>query len=151
MFWEIFSKGLLVGRKLFKYSNGLRIVHGDPFLLWRKMCSHPVNLQELLPALESGAEPDATKAIDALVEVFGLVKLDPATGKGLTDWEVVEVLDSFNQYLASLKKNGDPGPTSQPATDSLSSISLGGPGAELTGCSDCGSTSPASTPSDASP
>ena len=109
---------------VFPYYDGERKRYADPFGVWRKLVNHPkFNMQEMTPLVEMGEEPETTICIEAVVEVFGIKRWNPVTHTGLTDMQVLIVLDRFDNFLGAIKKNFVYGSTSSPTTDLESSIS----------------------------
>ncbi len=92
-------------RALFIYWNGAEWRYGDPAILWRKLFARPdVNVESILPLADAGHEPEASTLHDHLVDVFELEPYDSATARGLTAWEVHEVLNAFSACVRTLKK-----------------------------------------------
>ena len=105
------------GRLLLSYWDGEQIRHIDPYRAYRQLASHPeINLEEIAPLVDQGQEPETSKLIEVLTEVFGVTRWDDATATGLTDWEIINLLAMLNDYLLGLKKKSSHGPTPPPAT-----------------------------------
>lgn len=116
-------------RLLFQYHDGKQTRYGDPFGLWRALHAHPtLNLERDADALDRGEEPAATQAITALCQIFGVQRWNEQTGRGLTDWEVCDLIVQLQQYLDALKKNTSAGPTSPEPTGLPSSTGQEAPG-----------------------
>ena len=108
-------------RRIFEYWDGAAWRHGDPFRLWRGLMNHPkLNMETMLEAADRGDEPETTVAVEAVCELFGLHQLDPDTGKGLTDDQVIEILYQLASYVNDQKKTLNPGLTSSSPTDQSS-------------------------------
>ncbi len=105
----------------FRYFDGQRVRYGDPLQLYRAFVHHPANLAVLAPAVDEQKEPETTQFLQAICEIFGLHRYDPATGRGLTDAEILGVVDQFYRYLEEVKKKLGPGWTSLQATAGASS------------------------------
>lgn len=135
-------------RRLFRYWDGRRWRYGDPFVLWRAIVNHPtVNFENALPLVDEGQEPETSQVIAALYSIFDVAAWNEQQGTGLTQWEVLGVLGSFNEYLESLKKSTSPGPISSPPTEwTPSSASPAAPDPAESASSASGSTPSASTP-----
>ena len=100
-------------RLIFEYFDGQQWRYGDPFALWRALVNHETfNLTNHLPAVDRGEEPESTIAVEAITEVFGLVRWDSRGGRGLTDGQVIDILTELAVYLEELKKKRSPGLTS---------------------------------------
>jgi len=131
-------------RLIFRYHNGLFWTAADPILLWRQLLNRPeLNYDGIAAALDAGQEPESSQAIEALCQVFGLTRFDARRGAGLTDLEMLDMLGDFQEYLATVKKNISPGPTSPAPGESWSSISLAPQGEATNPSSDLPSTPPA--------
>ena len=86
--------------------------------------NHPTfNLQEMTPLVEQGIEPETSICIEAVAEVFSIKRWDTATETGLTDMQILIVLDRFDSFLGAIKKNFASGATSSATTDWESSTS----------------------------
>lgn len=108
---------------LLRYWDGTGWRYGDPFLLYRKLWSHPtLNIEAQAPLVDAGQEPETTEFVTSLAEIFGVERWDPDTGRGLTDWEVLDCFQQLNEYMVALKKNTSGSPTSLPPTESASSM-----------------------------
>ncbi len=129
-------------RSLFRYWNGEKHVYADPFKVWRAILNHPkFNVETMAHLVDDGVEPETTMCVDAMCEIFGVTRWDAQDTTGLTDMEILTLLDSFDTYLANVKKNSSLGVTSSPPTDSVSSSSQEAP-KPTTNCSlDATSTS----------
>jgi hypothetical protein len=109
-------------RGFFHYFDGTGDRWGDPFFIWRAIASHPkVNFSDITGAMDAGQEPETTDALNALCEVFGVQRWNPETQAGLSDWEIMNLLGDFSDYLDALKKNINSGPTLSPPTEPESS------------------------------
>jgi len=96
-------------RGLFKYHDGTRTRRADPAEIWRKLLNHPeMAFEEMLPLAEQGTMPEREIVIKALCEVFDVKQYDDATQTGLTEWEILQLVGDFDEYLDWLKKNTSP-------------------------------------------
>jgi len=97
-------------RGLFEFHDGTKIRRADPFVIWRKLFTHPkLNFQEHLALAEQGQEPETTATIECLCEIFGVSRWDEAAQTGLTDWEILALVGQFQECLELLKKSSSPG------------------------------------------
>lgn len=136
----------LAQRRLFRFWDGQQWRYVDPYATYRKLVYHPtINLEAIGPLAEAGREPEATQLIQVISEGFGIPRWDPDTRRGMTDQELLTVLYQFWDAIEALKKNGSPGPTSWPPTDSESPPAQGSPSSTTKPSSDCGSIGPAPT------
>jgi hypothetical protein len=111
-------------RGLFRYHDGSRWRYADPFAAWRSILNHPTfNIETMAHEIDAGGEPETTICIEAMCEVFDLKRWDKYSATGLTDWQVLAVLDQFDTYLTSVKKNSSRGQTLSEPTASESSTS----------------------------
>lgn len=137
-------------RGLFSFWDGSRQRYADPFKVWREIASNPdLNLEEMAEDIDKGEEPATSIAIKAVCQAFGVERWSDESHRGLTDWELLNLLGDFQGYLELLKKSGSLGPTSSPAMDSESSTSPAGQDAATSFSSAFGYAS--SEPSSASP
>jgi hypothetical protein len=129
-------------RLLFRFHDGRQTRAVDPFKVWRELRNHPTfDFQSKLPLVDKGLEPATTDCVNALCDIFGVERWNEAWERGLTDWEILNLLDYHAQFLDTLKKNINGGPISSPPTDSASSISPAAPGEPTSSSEHFGSTS----------
>lgn len=133
-------------RAIFRYWDGERERGIDPASVWRALVTHPKFNWETHPALIDDQNPAVGRealeiTLNAIREVFDVgIWTEDAQGhaRGLTEWETINILVEFNQYLDSLKKSTNPTPTSPPPTAPPSSEIVS---ASMNASSDSGSTS----------
>lgn len=101
-------------RLLFRYHNGERRIAADPLVLYRRLIKEGDQLVVLATAFDQQKDPEADEFIRRLCEIFGLSRWDPATGRGLTDAEIIRVFQDFNVFLQEIRENFFPGSTSPP-------------------------------------
>ena len=102
-------------RLVFQYWDGTRIRCADPFRLYRDLQSvEGVDIAALAPMVDEGSEPETTQVVNAIAKVFDVPRLNDQGG--LTDWEILNLLADLNNYLLSVKKKYNPGPTSPQPT-----------------------------------
>lgn len=123
---DLFARWRLKGRKLFRYFDGGKWQYRDPFALWRALFTDPnaPDLEKALDAVRAGKEPETSNTLNWLAKQFGVARWNQEKGSGLTDGEILDLLDSFGQYLDEQKKSTESTPTLQEPTGSLSSVSL---------------------------
>lgn len=101
-----FERRRLRDRALFAYRDGTRERYADPAEVWRKLLNHPtMNFVDMMPLAEQGQEPEVSVVLDALAEIFDVDRWDESTGRGLTNWETLDLVHQFDAYLNALKKN----------------------------------------------
>lgn len=103
-------------REIFKYHDGLRTRFADPIVIMRSMSMHPkLDLEEHLKQFASEQTELRNEAAVILTEatrdIFGITPFSDRLLKGLTELETLDVLNSFIDYLDTLKKNGNGPPT----------------------------------------
>lgn len=112
---------------IFRFWDGTREVAADPLRISRGLLNVPgLNLEEDIK-LATLANPMAGKAADeavarlvgAVQSVFGVKEFREERGKaeGLTDFECIQLLNTFGAYIGDLKKKLSPSPTSTTPTD----------------------------------
>lgn len=117
-------------RLLFRFDDGRQERAVDPFKVWRELQNHPtLNLERDLPFVDDGVEPETTNCLAAICQIFGVERFDPISGDGMTDWELLNLLEGLAAYLEALKKNISGGPTSPAVTAAESSTSQAPPSA----------------------
>jgi hypothetical protein len=130
------------GRLLFRFFDGRQVRRVDPWRTYREIVSDPnFNLETHLPAVERGEEPETTHCMNALCRAFGVQRYDSATGNGLSDWEMLNLLDEFTSYLDAIQKKTDGGPISSSPTAGTSSDSPAARNSTTNSSSDSGKTS----------
>ena len=99
-------------RGLFRYHDGRRARNADPFVIWRRIKEHDtLNLEDQASFVDQGLEPQTTIVIEGLCDVFQVTRFDDATGEGLMDVEVLDVLAKLHLFCDVVKKNSRPNVT----------------------------------------
>jgi hypothetical protein len=115
-------------RLLFAFWDGFQFRRVDPFRVWRDIQSDKtVDLESMSPLVDDGKEPETTLVVDVIARAFDIQRWDSKAGKGLTDWEVLNLFGDLSTYLLDIKKKSNPGPTQLPPTAPLSSIATEAP------------------------
>lgn len=95
-------------RALFWYWDGARWKFADPAALWRAMLNHPqLDFANDLQEASCGIEPKATETWKIIAGLLGVERM-AETGRGLTDWEIHDIVRQFEEYLELLKKSTSP-------------------------------------------
>lgn len=130
-------------RALFGFWDGFRTKHVDPYQVHRRLHTHPdlPSFADYANLFDQGVEPEATQFITAIADTFGIQRWDDAKQTGLTDIEIVGILNDFYNWMDGVKKNGPDSQTSSDATDSESSEAPSVPDSTMKPASDSGSTS----------
>lgn len=114
-YWLAYQLGM-DPRGLFAYHDGRRWRYGDPIVMARAIWSIP-NFDPEQSRQLILSDVGATKLLGFAEIASGVRiawKINPSEEGGLTDLECEQLLTRFEIYLGDLKKNGSPGPTSQP-------------------------------------
>ena len=133
---EIWTPG---ERRIFAYFDGQQVRKADPIVLYKELMARgpEIDISRKVAASES---KDALKAHGDLValirEVFGVQTL---AGGGLTDPEVVDLLDYFLGYVEDVKKKC-PSPLTSPGATSAAMASSSAKGQAIPPSSAFGST-----------
>jgi len=99
-------------RALFVFYDGSFTRRVDPARVWRALINHPeMNFEDHMPLADQGQEPEVSIVLKALREIFGVTAWDHRTLTGLTDWETLDLVRQFGNYLDELKKSTDPSRT----------------------------------------
>ncbi len=105
-------------RKIFRYRDGKTDRLADPLATWFAFEADPeFKINEHPAGMERGESEAMRIAIAAVRRVLGI---NPWADGGLTDLECVDLLMSFLDYMATLKKNGSGSPISPQPTKSAS-------------------------------
>jgi hypothetical protein len=116
----------LAGRGLFEYWDGRGWQWADPLRLYREIRDQ--DLHRLSGFLELQLEPDTTQFYERLCGIFRVERFDPVTGRGLSDAELMDLFESYADFMELLKKSTSLGPISSEPTDSALSIFPAHPG-----------------------
>lgn len=116
--WSLFAiriLGCLGSRRIYRYFDGRRWRCIDPMLAARNLHSHPEYRPDVHPKLADAGDADALEVmLGAVRDVFGIPPFDGRTCRGLTEAETLGLLVDFTDWLATVKKNTSPSPTSPP-------------------------------------
>lgn len=139
-------------RTIYRYWDGQRNVAADPMTLYRKVMEVGPELKIDLTVADSPSKDAGEahmRAVDKLKAIFSVKGL--AEG-GLTEAEMLDLLDHFMSFCEALKKNSRTPPTCAGATPGTTGASSGG-GCPTPSTSACGSTAsgPATAPPAPSP
>lgn len=116
-------------RALFHYWDGQKARRIDPLRVWRELANHDKMDLDTMPAMaDEGQEPETTTVVDAFCEVFDVHRWDDASGTGLTDSDILNLINQLQGYFAALKKNTSLGVISSEPTDLGSSTPMEDPG-----------------------
>ena len=84
----------------------------DPMRAWRSILTNEeVRIEEAFDAIERGGEPETTNTLKAICLAFGVSRYDETTQAGLTDGELLAILDDFSDYVSNTKKKTSTSPT----------------------------------------
>lgn len=112
-------------RLLFSYFDGERLRQIDPMKAWREIVRDPKFHLETMSALaDQGVTEEAEILAGCICRVFDVKPFNDATGKGLTEAQLQNILADFEGWLDRVQKKTPFGPTSpQPMDSPPSSIS----------------------------
>lgn len=103
-------------RLIYSYFNGQKVVSVDPLVLYRKTLEQGPSLSIDFKVANSPSK-DAAKAYTSLMihlrRIFDVAEYQQG---GLTETEMMQLLEHFLRYCNSIKKNWSPLPTSATAT-----------------------------------
>lgn len=93
-------------RLLFRFYDGQTWRCEDPLLIRQRIDSHPDYRWDVHPAMAEKGDAKAFEIVlNAICEGFGVTRYDWQTKTGLTQAELLELLNKFAIYLDSIKKN----------------------------------------------
>lgn len=98
-------------RGLFPYWDGERKRWADPFTIYRGLSASDVDLESMAPAIDEQKEPETTQAIDCICQAFDVSRWSDKTCTGLTDWEILGLVEQLDNYVNGVKKKSSPGLT----------------------------------------
>ena len=109
-------------RLLFQFFDGSKLRRVDPMRVWREICADKeFNLQTMCELVDKQEEPETTYCLNCLCRVFAVERYDDATGTGLTDGQLLNLLVDFEDYLDRLQKKTRPGQILPSPTGSVQS------------------------------
>jgi hypothetical protein len=110
---------------LFGFWDGNKTRYVDPFKTHRALWNHDdlPDVAEMAGLFDTAQEPEASLYISAVADVFGVKRWDAETETGLSDYEIVRIMNSMYEWLDDQKKSGDGSATQSDATDGESSES----------------------------
>jgi hypothetical protein len=101
-------------RLIFRFWDGLQLRRVDPIVVARGLAAHPEFSESThLPLCDAGDIDAIATTAGAVRDVFGV---PPFADGGLAELECLAVLNDFQHWLFSLKKNTNTLPTSPPDT-----------------------------------
>ena len=107
-------------RNIFKYWDGYKTVYGDPLAIAQAIDLDSEYRSDIHPAQsQSENSKQAAAAMNVCLaayrRAFKLKEYNSATGKGLTESEIISLHWDFCDYLDGLKKNISEPVTTQPS------------------------------------
>lgn len=103
-FWRLRRRGL------FLYFDGTRRRWGDPFAIYRALTNSEVDLEALAPEVDEQKEPATSQVLKVLCEAFDVQRWDDKTHTGLTDNEILALIEQLDAFAEGAKKKRSPGP-----------------------------------------
>lgn len=105
----IFRRPKEANRNIFSYWDGYQNQYADPIDIQNRLDLDPVYRGDLHPIHASAGGPEGAKAFEICITAYRnsyrLRPYDPATRRGLTNAEVLELHETFCLYVDALKKN----------------------------------------------
>lgn len=103
--------------RLFVYWDGSRRRRIDPLRAFRALSAHPTYRPDVTPIMADAGDPEALATmLQAAQDVFDVRPFDEATGHGLTENEMLDLMVDFTIWLESKKKSMPTSPTSSGTT-----------------------------------
>lgn len=90
-------------RNVFRFFDGTRTRAVDPYAVYVALETHSKFRWDMADAIVAGKREETEIGVAAAAEVFGLKRLR-VDEDGLTDGEIVEILESFARYAFHAKK-----------------------------------------------
>lgn len=129
----------LAKRGIYRFWDGEQWRYADPLRIWQGIFRHPtVNFVRDLEAVDEGIEPTTTEVLNGICEIFAVQRFDDATRRGLTSWELVDMLNEYFAWLESQKKSTSSGPTSTEPSEPEYSSSMAAPPGDTKPSADSG-------------
>lgn len=125
-------------RLIYSYWNGKELIKADPMTLYKKVMSHGAEISidwKVSSSVSKDAISSHSNLIKRLREIF---EIPPFQSDGLTESELIDLLDHFLSFVNIVKKNSSISATLPNSMElSLTSSETESP---TTNSSDCGST-----------
>lgn len=104
-------------RAIFRYWDGSRFRNADPWALYRALQLHNRFTWEHLKLVEIEDAEAIEITLEAVRDVFGVQAFDGETRRGLTESETIALIESFEDYVAIVKKKVSHSPTWPESTE----------------------------------
>lgn len=133
-------------RRIYAYFDGRQMRHADPIVLYRRMADIGPELNVDLNVATSPSKDAGHAQKELVVKICSIFDVKPFGSEGgLTEVELLDLLNHFMTYVGMVKKNG-PTPPMSSASSPVSPSTYSAPTASITPSSAaCGSTPPAAT------
>lgn len=93
-------------RFIYKYFDGTKERCDDPLAIRHRLDTHSTYRFDVHPVLAEKGDAAAYEIVlTAICDAFQVSRFDSATGKGLTQTELIGLLVDFGNYLEAVKKN----------------------------------------------
>jgi hypothetical protein len=107
-------------RVLFEFFDGRSFRRADPWQVYRAITNDPhFDFENHMPFVLEGQEPESTHCLECVCRAFSVARFDGRWG--LTDHELLALLDTFLVFCEDLKKKVNTGPISSRPMASTSS------------------------------
>jgi hypothetical protein len=123
-------------RNLLRYFNGTEEVYGDPLEIDRRLLKYArdmgVDLDAKFQILQEHDDPmawvdQADDVLPAMRHALQMPPINPLTGQGATEMEVLEAFRVYGEFQQAVKKKAETSPSSSPSTDGPPAGSEPGP------------------------
>lgn len=109
-------------RLLFRVFNGRKLQAIDPWQTWHSLQNDPeFDFERHYQLAAAQSRPEYDWMLAAICRAFNVSRFDVKTQTGLTDGELVRLLDEFLGFIDTIQKKTNDGPTLSPSSESTSS------------------------------
>lgn len=109
-------------RGLFVYHDGRRIRRADWMRLWRRFCAVEMFAdEEVMAAVDQQRDPQCEAYLQEVARLFDVERYDGRRGRGMTDQQLLALVEDFAAFILQKKSEGEAWLTSSAPADPASS------------------------------
>lgn len=109
-------------RGLYIYHDGRRTRRADWLRLWRRFCAVEMFAdEEVMAAVDQQRDPQCEAYLQEVARLFCVDRYDERTGRGMTDQQLLALVEDFAAFILQKKSEGEAWRTSSAPADPASS------------------------------
>lgn len=109
-------------RGLYVYHDGRRFRQADWLRLWRRFCAVEMFADDdVMAAVDEQRDPQCEQYLEEVARLFNVQRYDERNGRGMTDQQLLALVEDFAAFILKKKSEGEASLTSSAPADRGSS------------------------------